>query len=142
MRTDRWPSAHPAGVSAPRSRRLRGEHGSGTVLVASVVLLLMVMTGCLLTIAGYIAVSHHARSAADLVALSGASGLARGRDACQSVHATARDNGTRVVACRTRGDSLDFVVTVTVAQAIAAPVPFLPGEVEATASAGRLGLLR
>jgi secretion/DNA translocation related TadE-like protein len=100
------------------------------------------VAGCLLTIAGYVGVAHHVRSAADLVALSGASGLARGQDGCQVAREAARRNAARVVACESRGDSLDFVVTVTVAQSVTAASSLLPGELRATASAGRLGLLR
>ena len=122
-------------------RRRRNQRGSGTVLVAAVVLVLMVVTAGLLAVAGYIAAAHHARAAADLAALSGASARAQGQDACRAAGAVAARNGVRLVGCRERGDSFDFVVTVTVEQQVSVPSPVLPGSVGASAHAGRLGLL-
>lgn len=122
-------------------RTRRNQRGSGTVLVAAVVLVLMLVSVGLLVVAGYIAAAHHARAAADLAALSGASARAQGQDACRAAAVVAARNGVRLVSCRERGDSLDFVVTVTVAQQVSVPSPVLPGSVDATAHAGRLDQL-
>ncbi len=117
------------------------QRGSGTVLVAAVVLVSMVVAAGLLVVAGYVAAVHHARAAADLAALSGASARAQGQDVCRAAGVVAARNGVRLAGCRERGDSFDFVVTVTVEQALSVPSPVLPGSVDATAHAGRLGLL-
>lgn len=119
-----------------------GERGSGTVLVAGALLVAALVAGALLVVAGYIVAVHHARAAADLVALSGASARAEGGDACRAAGRFALLNRVRLASCRVRGDSLDFVVTVTVAQRVPTLPGALPGEVAATAHAGRLGLLR
>ena len=121
--------------------RRRDERGSGTVLIAAVVLVLMAVTAGLLVVAGYVAAAHHARAAADLSALSAASARAGGQDACRAAAVAAARNEVRLTRCVERGDSLDFVVSVTVGQQVSAPSPLLPGSVEATAHAGKLGLL-
>ncbi len=122
-------------------REGRPQQGSGTVLVAAVMLVLMVLAGGLLVVAGYVAAVHHARAAADLAALSGAAAQARGQDACRVANGMAWENRVRLAACHVRGDSLDFVVSVSVAQPVPNPGPLLPGVVSASATAGRLGLL-
>ncbi len=121
--------------------RQRGEHGSGTALVAAVILVLMVVAAGLLVVAGYVAAAHHARSAADLVALSGAAARGRGDDACGAAAVVASRNGVRLAGCSERGDSFDYVVTVTVEQPVSVRSPVLPDSVAATAHAGKLGLL-
>lgn len=120
--------------------RHHGERGSGTVLVAAVVLVLMVVSAALLVVAGYVLAAHRARAAADLVALSGAAAVARGEDGCHAAAMAAAGNGVRLAHCRERGDSFDFVVSVTVVRAVLAPSAVLPGSVDATAHAGKLGL--
>lgn len=117
------------------------ERGSGTVLSAAVVLVLAVVAAALLVLSGYLAAVHHARAAADLVALSGAARYVHGADACRASAQLALANRVRLAGCRVRGDQLDFVVDVSVAQAVAAPLALLPPEVTATAHAGRIGLL-
>ncbi len=121
--------------------RERDEHGSGTALVAAVILVLMVVAAGLLVVAGYVAVAHHARSAADLVALSGAATRGRGGDACGAAAVVASRNGVRLAGCSERGDSFDYVVTVRVEQPVSVRLPGLPESVVATAHAGKLGLL-
>lgn len=121
--------------------RVRGERGSGTLLGVAVVLVLAMVAGGVLVVAGYVAAVHHARSAADLSALSGAVRQARGDGACRAAAAAATANGVRLVGCQVRGDSLDFVVSVTVEQGVRVPA-LLPQWVAASAHAGRLGLLQ
>jgi len=121
--------------------RARDERGSGTVLVTAVVLALALVASAVLVVATYVAVVHHARAAADLVALSGAAARSRGESACRAAGVAASRNGVRLTTCREQGDSLDFVVTVTVEQRVTVPSPVLPDTVGASAHAGRLGLL-
>lgn len=124
-------------------RALRaGQKGSGTVLVAGALTLAMVVAGAVLVVSGYVVAVHHARAAADLAALSGASAHGRGQDACGAAGRVATANRVRLAACRVRGDSFDVVVSVTVERRVAGPSAVLPGKVGATAHAGRLGLLQ
>ncbi|MCA0296732.1 MAG: flp pilus-assembly TadE/G-like family protein [Actinobacteria bacterium] len=126
----------------PRSRHPRPcQRGSGTALAAAAILVMAMVAAVVLVLAGYVAASHHVRAAADLVALSGAGQRTRGGDACRSAAGVAAANRVRIVSCRVQGDELDFVVTVTVAAQVSAPSVLLPGEVTATAHAGRIGLL-
>lgn len=122
-------------------RRRRDERGAGTVLMIAAVLVAAVLAGLVLVVQGYVAAVHHARSAADLVAVSAAARQLRGHDACRAAAAVAEANAVRLRACRVRGDSFDFVVSVTVEQPVRAPAPMLPAVVPATAHAGRIGLL-
>lgn len=118
-----------------------GQRGSGTLLVAATILVLMLLAGCLTLIAGFIAAAHAARGAADLVALSAAAKYAEGQDACSVARRLAGSNRVRLTSCRVTGDSLDFVVAVTVEQPYRVWVPVLPQQVSATAYAGRLGII-
>nr|WP_300143417.1 Rv3654c family TadE-like protein [Propionicimonas sp.] len=134
------------GRAAERGRAVPGadgcERGSGTLLAAAALLVAGLVAGALLVVAGYLAALHHARAAADLVALSGAATQARGGDACRTARELARQNGVRLAECRVRGDSFDFVVSTTVVQRTPGRSPLLPSELTAIAHAGRLGLLR
>lgn len=116
------------------------ERGAGTVLVSAVVLVLLLVTGVIAVVVGYFAALHAARGAADLVALSAAAERVRGADACRAARNAAVANQVLVISCRVTGDSLDFVVSVTVARAVDLNVPLLPRQVRASANAGRLGL--
>jgi hypothetical protein len=53
----------------------------------------------------------------------------------------ARRNGVALVRCTVRGDSLDFVVSVTVRRPVRLGLPLLPDGVAATSHAGRLGVM-
>lgn len=121
-------------------QRGSGQRGSGTVLVAAVVLVLLAVTGAALVVAAYLAAADRARGAADLVAVSAAAERSRGGDACAAAARIARLNGVGLAGCAIRGDSLDFVVTITVRQPIAVNLPLLPTAVPATSNAGRLGI--
>jgi hypothetical protein len=50
-------------------------------------------------------------------------------------------NGVLLLRCTVRGDSLDFVVSVTVRQPVRVRLPLLPDGVQATSHAGRLGVV-
>ena len=118
-----------------------GERGSGTVLVAGVVLVLMAVTTALLVIGGYILAADRARGAADLVAVSAAAEQSDGGDGCRVAARLAQRNGVGLVRCVVAGDSLDFVVSVTVRQPVRLRLPLLPNGVPATSHAGRLGVV-
>ena len=121
--------------------RRTGERGSGTVLVAGVVLVLMAVTAALLVIGGYLIAADRARGAADLVAVSAAAEQAGGGHGCRSAERLAERNGVELVRCVVAGDSLDFVVSVTVRQPFRVRLPLLPSGVPATSHAGRLGVV-
>ena len=117
------------------------EHGSGTVLVAGTVVVLMVVAAAILVIGAYLVAADHARGAADLVAISAAAKVAQRSDGCAAAADVAHRNGVSLVRCAVRGDSLDFVVSVTVRQSVRLGLPLLPEGVSATAHAGRLGVI-
>ncbi|HQA78077.1 MAG TPA: hypothetical protein PLL50_06940 [Propionicimonas sp.] len=129
-----------------RAERRRGfrppevERGSGTAQMAAVSLVLLVVVGALAVVIGYLAALNEARGAADLVALSAAAERVRGADACRAARSTASANQVAVTGCRVVGDTLDFVVVVTVARSVRFGAPVLPQRVQATARAGRTGL--
>lgn len=125
------------GVRPGASGRSARERGAGTVLVAAVALLLMVLAGVGVVLAGYLAAQHAAAGAADLSALSGAAAYVRGDDACSAARRVARDNGVALTACVVAGDSFGFVIKATVVKHLRAP-PGLPDTVTARAEAGRL----
>jgi secretion/DNA translocation related TadE-like protein len=120
-----------------RERGGRSQRGSGTLLVAGALLVVVVIAGIALVLVGYIAAQHGAAGAADLAALSGAAAYVRGDDACAAVRTVARANGANLKSCAVAGDSFDFVVTITVTKQLRAP-PGLPATVTASAEAGRL----
>lgn len=113
------------------------QRGSGTLLMAAVALLVMVLAGAGLVLAGYVAAQHAAAGAADLAALSGAAAYARGQDACSAAGEVARANRVNLTGCRVFGDSFGFVVKVTVTRQLRPPRG-LPNTVTASAEAGRL----
>ena len=123
------------------SRRSRGrpdQRGSGTVLMAAIMSVVIALGATATVVAGYLASHHQARSAADLAALSGAAAYAQGGDACAEARRTARRNSARVSRCDQVGDPTDFVVTVRVVVEIRVRSPGLPPRVEAEAHAGRV----
>jgi secretion/DNA translocation related TadE-like protein len=117
------------------------EHGSGTVLAAGTVVLLTAVAGAILVVAGYLVAADHARGAADLVAISAAAKVAQRGDGCRAAAEIAHRNGVSLARCTVRGDSLDFVVSVTVRQPVRVRLPLLPDAVPATSHAGRLGVI-
>lgn len=113
------------------------ERGSGTALSMAAVVVLLVLTAVALVVASYIGVAHRARAAADLAAISGAAAHLDGADACAVAHDYAERNHTTAIECAVAGDSIDFVVTVTVEAKVKAPAG-LPQHCRVEASAGRL----
>ena len=123
------------------SRRRAGptdQRGSGTVLVAAVMSVVVALGAAATVVAGYLLAHHRARSAADLAALSGAAAYAQGKDACQEARRTARRNGATATRCAQVGDPVDFVVTVRVVVEVRIRSPGLPRRIEAEAQAGRV----
>ena len=116
----------------------RDQRGSGTVLMAAVMSVVVALAAAATVVAGYLGSHHRARSAADLAALSGAAAYAQGKDSCDQARRTAHDNGARVTRCAQVGDQFDFVVTVRVAVEVRVRSPGLPRRVEAEAHAGRV----
>lgn len=132
-------------TSVQRRRRRRpargSERGSGTALVAAVTLVLLAVTVAALVVATFLAAADRARGAADLVALSAAAEQARAGNGCRTAGRLAELNGVELIRCAGRGDSLDFVVSVTVRQPVALGLPLLPDGLVATSHAGRRGVL-
>lgn len=91
------------------------ERGSGTLLVTATVVVLGVGSAVAVLVGGALASVQQTRSAADLVALSAAVAQADGADACAAAGQIARENRVELSECRTAGDLLEFVVSVTVA---------------------------
>lgn len=129
------------GGGHPTVRDRHDEHGSGTVLVAGTVVVLMAVAAAILVVGGYLVAADHARGAADLVAISAAAKVAQRGDGCRAAADVAHRNGVSLVRCTVRGDSLDFVVSVTVRQPVRLGLPLLPDGVPATSHAGRLGVI-
>ena len=98
------------------------ERGSGTMLVVAAVLLIALAGTVVMLVGGTLAAVERVRGAADLVAVSAAAAQADGGDACVAASRIATANQVELRNCRTAGDLLDFVVTVTVA----APAGSLP----------------
>ena len=119
----------------------RDERGSGTILAAGTVVLLMAVAGAILVVGGYLVAADHARGAADLVAVSAAAKVVQRGDACRAAGEIAHRNGVSLERCTVRGDSLDFVVSVTVRRPVRLRLPLLPDAVPATSHAGRLGVI-
>ena len=117
----------------------RDERGSGTVLMAAIMAVVVTLGAAATVVAGYLVSHHQARAAADLAALSGAAAYAEGEDACDQARRAARQNGAMATRCDRVGDEVDFVVTVRVVVEVRVRSPGLPRQVEAEAHAGRVG---
>jgi secretion/DNA translocation related TadE-like protein len=128
------------GAPSPAGGR-HDQHGSGTVLAAGTVVLLMAVAAAILVVGAYLVAADHARGAADLVAISAAATVAQRGDGCRAAADIARRNGVSLAHCTVRGDSLDFVVSVTVRQSVRLRLPLLPDAVPVTSHAGRLGVI-
>lgn len=109
------------------------ERGSGTVLLAGVIsVILLVMAGGLVVVSAVHA-SMRARIAADQGALAGATALlSGGGDACGNAERMVSANGARLVTCVTSGD----VVTITVAVSSAIVTKWGLGAAHARSRAG------
>jgi secretion/DNA translocation related TadE-like protein len=101
----------------------------------------MAVAAAILVVGSYLVAADHARGAADLVAISAAASLAQRGDGCRAAAGVAGRNGVSLARCAVRGDSLDFVVSVTVRRPVRVLLPLLPDGVAATSYAGRLGVV-
>jgi secretion/DNA translocation related TadE-like protein len=117
-------------------RGIRGDKGSGSLLMVGVMAVVLMFGLGGVCIAGYLLAAHQVRSSADLAALSGAAAFADGADACDAAKSNARSNHARVVDCDVVGDPLDFVVTVRAEVELDLRVPGLPRQLLAVAYAG------
>jgi secretion/DNA translocation related TadE-like protein len=111
--------------------------GAGTVLVATVIWLSLLLAAGVALVAGYAAAAQKANAAADLVALSGAAAQESGEGACRGAARLAQANGVRLVSCRVAGDILEFAVAVQIEFPIPRALPGLPDHLLASATAGR-----
>ena len=118
--------------------RRRDERGSGSILIAALSGVVVVLGCAAMLIAGYAAAHHRARAAADLAALSGAAAYGEGGDPCPPAARIARGNGASLESCEQVGDAVDYVVSVTAVVTVTHRVPGLPREVSASAHAGPL----
>lgn len=114
------------------------QRGAGTLMVAVVVAVLMLITGVGAFAAVVALAQRDADQAADLSALSGAAAFAAGQEACPTARQIAASNGVEVGQCRAVGDLLDFVVTVEVERQVTS-VLGIELTVRSQARAGRLG---
>ncbi len=116
--------------------RKQDERGSGSILMAGVMGVVVALSCVAMMVGGYLLAHHRARSAADLAALSAAVGYQRGRDACPEARRLAERNGAVLADCDQVGDQIDFVVTVVVRIPVRSVLPGLPAWVSAEAHAG------
>ncbi|MGA4506404.1 Rv3654c family TadE-like protein [Propionibacteriaceae bacterium G1746] len=114
------------------------ERGAGTVLTATVALVIVAATLVGVWAVGWVTSHHRAARIADLAALAGAEAIARGADGCATARATARRNGGTVRDCTTRGTAPSFVLVVTVSTPLRPEIrgPGVPRTASATAAAG------
>jgi secretion/DNA translocation related TadE-like protein len=107
-------------------------------MVAVVAVVLMSTVGAL-AVGSAVVAAHRARAAADLAALAGATGLARGQDgagACATAASVARRNGAALTAC---GAAADGSVVLRTRTAVAFGLPGLPRSARSTSRAGPAG---
>ena len=124
-------SRRPPPWDQPFDRR-----GSGTLLMAGVMGVVGAAALAAMLLAGYLVAGHRARGAADLAALSGAAAYQQGADPCVQARRTAAADRARMTRCDRVGDTVDFVVSVTVVVDADPRVPGLPRTVPARANAG------
>ena len=117
---------------------MKDQRGSGSLLMCAVVAVLLVITWVGAVGGAYAVALHRARGVADRAALAGAQAYAHGQEPCAAARRqVAADGVTGVLSgCRFVGDAYQYVISVTVARRVAAPVPGLPGSVRAAAFAG------
>lgn len=93
--------------------RAREERGAATLLVVSVAGLLLWLGAALGVVAAMVAAHRTAQAAADLAAVSGATRLADGGDACGEAAAVATANGARLTSCAVDDRDVRVAVEVT-----------------------------
>jgi secretion/DNA translocation related TadE-like protein len=116
--------------------RCGSEQGSGSMLMIGVMTVVLFLSLGAICIAGYLVAAHRARTAADLAALSGASAVVNGDQACGAAERIAEANGAHLETCSRVGDPIDFVVSVRVEVTVGVRVPLLPRQIGAAAHAG------
>ena len=93
----------------------RDDRGAATVLLLSVVAVVLALTVGGLVLVSVVVASHHARLAADLGSLAGASAIQDGlspAQACGVAQQVVRANGAAPQGCTVTGEDLDLRVTV------------------------------
>ncbi|MDA8439350.1 MAG: hypothetical protein M0Z51_10905 [Propionibacterium sp.] len=113
-----------------------GERGSGTVLTAIGMMVLVAATVVGWWIVAWTDAAQQARRAADLAALAGAAAYAADRDPCAAARVIAAANRAVLVRCRISGDPQAFAVSVRVSVALHPVVTGGPRVVGADAVAG------
>ena len=96
----------------------RDDRGASTVLLLSVVAVVLALTVGGLVLVSVVVASHHARLAADLGSLAGASAIQDGlspAQACGVAQQVAHANGAAPQGCTVTGEDLDLRVTVRAA---------------------------
>lgn len=119
-----------------RPGRLRDDRGSGSILTIGVACALLVLAWAGCVVVSWLAQSVAAQDAADLAALSGATAMAEGVDACAAASSAAQRNDAHVETCEVRGDRRAFVVEVGVSAPLSPHIAGFPEEVVRTAAAG------
>lgn len=114
----------------------RDERGVGTVLTATVAMVLVAVATAACMVVAWLAQVTATQDAADLAALAGASAMADGQDGCTAAAVAAEANGALLNGCEVRGDARAFVLDVRVRAALRPQLPGLPGEVVRSATAG------
>lgn len=109
----------------------RGDEGSASMLVLTMVGVLVFVTVALTLCSGLVRAHRIAQSAADLAALAGARAVATGGDGCVEASAVAEANGATLADCEASGT--DVRVTATV------PGPRWPGLDAALTGEARAG---
>ncbi|SDS52707.1 Rv3654c family TadE-like protein [Microlunatus soli] len=116
---------------------LRGrERGSGTILLMTVVIFMLVLAAGFGVVGRYIVANHQARAAADLAALAGARAYGTGADGCLAAAANAIKNRHKLVHCDIVGDPTDFVITTKISQPVPIKMPGLRKTLVVQAHAG------
>jgi secretion/DNA translocation related TadE-like protein len=90
----------------------RDERGAATVLVLAMAGVLLLLGAALAVATAMVAAHRVAQSAADLVALAGARGVAAGDDGCAVARRIAAANGARLTSCAVSGRVVDVEVEV------------------------------
>ncbi|HEY9293947.1 MAG TPA: Rv3654c family TadE-like protein [Microlunatus sp.] len=114
----------------------REERGSGTIMLMTVVIFMLLIASGFSVVGTYIVAGHRARAAVDLAALAGAEAYGAGHDGCARAKTYATKNDHRLADCSVVGDQTDFLLTARVAVPAPIRIPGLPREVTAEANAG------
>ena len=116
--------------------RSPGQRGSGTLLIMTVVMIMLVLTASFAVVGRYLVAGQRARAAADLAALAGAQTYGRGGDGCGAAGRYASRNGQRMADCSTVGDPDDFVLSVRIVAEVPVRASILPESITVEAHAG------